>query len=59
MQLSGEFDPVAVGTIMPKRKLEKVKQVKEQAQLRVGRPPWAQVIPNKKRDAQIKDERED
>lgn len=35
---------------MPKRKLEKVKQIKEQARLKVGRPPKAQVIPNKKRD---------
>ena len=35
---------------MPKQKLEKVKQIKEQARLKVGRPPRAQVIPNKKRD---------
>lgn len=38
---------------MPKRKLEKVKQVKEQARLKVGRPPRAQVIPNKKKDRRI------
>ena len=35
---------------VPKRKLEKVKQVKEQAWLKVGRPPRVQVIPNKKKD---------
>lgn len=38
---------------MPKRKLEKVKQVKEQARLKIGRPPRAQVIPNKKKDRKI------
>lgn len=41
---------------MPKRKLEKVKQVKEQARLKIGRPPRAQVIPNKKKDRKIEDE---
>ena len=35
---------------MPKRKKEKVKQVKEAARVKVGRPPRAQLIPNKKRD---------
>jgi len=38
---------------MPKRKLEKVKQVKEEARLKVGRPPRAQVIPNKKKNLKI------
>jgi hypothetical protein len=41
---------------MPKRKLEKVKQVKEQARLRIGRPPRPQVIPNKKKDREIEEE---
>ena len=36
---------------MPKRKLEKVKQVKEQARRVLGRLPRVQVIPNKKKDA--------
>ncbi len=38
---------------MPKRKLEKVKQVKEQARQKIGRPPRPQVIPNKKKDRKI------
>lgn len=41
---------------MPKRKLEKVKQVKEQARLKIGRPPRPQVIPNKKRNRKIENE---
>ena len=35
---------------VPKRKNEKVKQVKEQARVQIGRPPRAQIIPNKKRE---------
>ena len=42
---------------MPKRKLEKVKQVKEQARRVLGRLPRVQVIPNKKKDAPIDFER--
>jgi hypothetical protein len=41
---------------MPKRKLEKLKQVKEQARLKIGRPPRSQVIPNKKKDRKFEDE---
>lgn len=41
---------------MPKRKLEKVKQVKEQARLKIGRLPRPQVIPNKKKDREIETE---
>lgn len=41
---------------MPKRKLEKVKQVKEQARLKIGRPTRAQIIPNKKKDRKIEAE---